>query len=200
MNAFDISVYQAVNGLAGRFFWLDAILGFISHYAMIIYGVLFILFWFALPRSKPASRNALIVAVFAGILALIINTIISLFWARPRPFVSLEDGTFNQLIPHDADASFPSNHTSGSFGIASAVWGTNKWVSRTLTIFAIIVLFSRVYSGVHWPTDVLAGVIVGTIAGLSMKRFSRYFIPLTDLGMKMFGLQPREGTRKTGRP
>lgn len=194
MNSFDMTVYHAINGLSGHVIWLDAILSFISQYAMIIYGALFIVFWFTLPRSKPASRNALVVAVCAGIFALVINYIITLFWARPRPFVSLHDGTFNQLIPHDADASFPSDHTSGSFGFAAAVWGKNKWISRTFTTFAIIVLFSRVYTGVHWPTDVLASVVVGTFAGLLVKRFSRYFMPITNIGLRLFRLQPRRGT------
>jgi len=47
-------------------------------------------------------------------------------------------------------------------------------------------MFSRVYVGVHWPTDVIGGFLVGIFSGRMMWMFSRYLYPLTTFGAKLF--------------
>jgi undecaprenyl-diphosphatase len=192
MNTFDLTIYHAINGLAGHSHILDMIMKFFAKDALEIYALLFIIAWFSMPKSEIKHRHALVVAVFSGILALLINVVISHVWFRPRPFAILPNGSFTQLVPHSPDASFPSDHTSGSFGFAAASWGTNrKWISWSFTLLAVVVMFARVYVGVHWPTDVLAGFIIGTISGRLMWRFSRLFYPITLSGIKICGLSPK---------
>jgi len=195
MNAFDVTVYHAINGLAGHNHLLDVTMKFFAKDALELYAVLFLIAWFALPKSNIKHRHTLIVAGLSGVLALLINVVISHVWFRPRPFTVLPKGSFTQLIPHGPDASFPSDHTSGSFGFAAASWGTNqKWISWTFTALAVIVMFARVYVGVHWPTDVIAGCLVGTFSGRIMWRFSRFIYPLTTFGMKLCGFKPKTKT------
>ncbi|MDD9149663.1 MULTISPECIES: phosphatase PAP2 family protein [unclassified Sporolactobacillus] len=191
MNPFDVAVFHAINNLSGHISWADAILSFVAQYALEIYGLFFIAFWFFLPRSKIETRHSLVLAVFSGVLALLINVIISHIWARPRPFVTLPQGTYHQLIPHPADASFPSDHGSGGTAIASATWGKSKWVSRIFTIFTAIMLFSRIYTGVHWPTDILASIIVGLFSSWVIRKYSRFFYPVTKTIVRILHLQPR---------
>lgn len=92
---------------------------FIAQYALELYAILFVIDWFTLPRSDANRRHALVIMGFAGILALGLNVIIAQLWYRPRPFVTLSKRTFTNLIQHPADASFPSDHVSGSFGFAA---------------------------------------------------------------------------------
>ena len=74
--------------------------------------------------------------------------------------------TVQLLIARPADYSFPSGHTAASFAAVAALYfaGAKKWWKITLPL-AILMAFSRMYLYVHYPTDVLGGMIVGCVAG-----------------------------------
>jgi undecaprenyl-diphosphatase len=185
-NAFDLNVFHAINHMAGHTPILDDTLGPLAHYGLEIYAVIFVIAWFALPRREEKKRHALVVSAVGGVIALLINAIIGGFVFRPRPFtVAGIDAT--QLIPHPADTSFPSDHVSGGFGFASAAWGnTARWFSWLFTILSVLMMFARVYVGVHWPTDVLAGLVIGIISGQIAKVFSTPLRIITRLLLKLF--------------
>lgn len=194
-NSFDLKVFHAVNGLAGHNPFLDTLMIFFAKDALEIYVALFVIAWFALPKQDIQNRHALVVAGFSGILALMINVVISHIWFRPRPFTVLHKGTFTELVPHSNDASFPSDHTSGSFGFAAGSWGRQQtWISRTFTMVAIIVMFARIYVGVHYPTDVLAGMMVGIVSSQILWKCSKYLYPLTTFAVKFFRFNPLKKT------
>lgn len=187
MNTFDTTVFHLINHIAGTVPFLDFFMKFFAQYALELYALLFVVAWFTLPKSDEKQRHSLIVAGLAGIAALLINVIISHIWYRSRPFVLLPQGTFTQLIPHSIDASFPSDHSSGSAAFAVGTWGRGpKWIRYTFTTLAIVVMVSRVYCGVHWPTDVLASFAVGLFAGKFMWVLSKWVFPLTKMGLRLF--------------
>lgn len=187
MNSFDLFGYHLINGMGGHHSVIDKIMAFFAQYALELYVVLFILAWFILPKPESQKRHALVIAGFSGVLALCVNALIGHFFFRPRPFAALPKGTFTQLIPHSSGTSFPSDHTSGSFGFAAGSWRkASFWVRWSFTILAIVVAFARVYTGVHWPTDVLAGVVIGIISAKIVRLFNPLFSPLTNLGLRIF--------------
>lgn len=186
-----------INGLAGHSSILDDLMIFFAKDALEIYAVLFVVAWFALPKGDIDHRHALVMAGLSGVMALVINVLISHVWFRPRPFTVFSKGSFTQLIPHSRDASFPSDHASGSFGFAAGSWGHNtKWISRMFTVIAIIVMFARVYVGVHYPTDVLGGMIVGIISAKVTWRFSKLVLPITTFVARLFKYGPSEKVEK----
>jgi undecaprenyl-diphosphatase len=187
MDFFDLFGYHFINQWAGHYPVLDKIMVFLTQYALELYLVLFLLAWFALPKSDSEKRHALVVSGLSGMLALGFNAFIGQFFFRPRPFVTLPKGTFTQLIPHSLDTSFPSDHTSGSFGFAAGSWRkTSIWVRWSFTLLAIFVTIARVYTGVHWPTDVLASVVIGIVSAQIIWFINPIFKPLTNLGLRIF--------------
>lgn len=191
INPFDVKLYHLINGWAGHNRLVDNIMIFFAKDALEIYAVLFVVAWFALPKRDLDNRHALLIAGLSGVLALLLNVLLSHIWFRPRPFTVFEKGTFTQLIAHAPDASFPSDHASGSFGFAAGSWGKQqKWISYPFTGIAILVMFARVFVGVHYPTDVLGGLIVGVVSAKIMWKFSRYLLPLTSFVAKIFHYGP----------
>lgn len=187
MNSFDLYGYHLINQWAGHIPLLDRLMAFGAQYALELYTIMFLMAWFRLPKSDMNRRHALIVMGFSGILALMFNVLIAHVWFRPRPFMTLPQGSFTQLIPHSLDTSFPSDHTAGSFAFAAGSWKkADRWVSFSFTVLAVFVAVARIYTGVHWPTDVLAGAVIGILSARMLWAMNRLLKPLTNLGLRLF--------------
>lgn len=90
------------------------------------------------------------------------NNIIKNIVQRPRPFVTFTD--LQIIIPTPSEYSFPSGHTSSSFAAAAVFYRhLPKKLGLPSVILAGLIGFSRLYVGVHYPTDVIAGVIMGIL-------------------------------------
>ncbi len=132
----------------------------------IIYLAFILIFAFAL-NGKAPERKALILTLFTFPVLVLIIKIIHLFFYEPRPFVSLD---ISPLIPHKDDASFPSRHTTIMSAIAfSYIFFKSKW--SVLFLFLLLwVGTSRVYVGIHYPLDIVGGIVVGIIStAISLK-------------------------------
>ena len=83
---------------------------------------------------------------------------------RQRPFNHID--SLNLLISEPVSYSFPSGHTGSSFAAATVIASRIHKAAPWVFSFAVIIAFSRLYLMVHYPIDVLAGAILGTISGL----------------------------------
>ena len=187
MNSFDVALYHFINGLSGHIEVLDAVMIVLAKDAPFLYAMLFVTAWFTLPRTDSKMRHGLVVSALAGVLALLVNVLISHIWFRPRPFAVLTQGSFHQLIPHSNDASFPSDHASGSFAFAFGVYRRGPiWIRRSFLTLAVLVAIARVYVGLHWPTDVMAGAVVGLFSSMLAWRFEKHVLWITIIGLRIF--------------
>jgi len=85
--------------------------------------------------------------------------------ARIRPYDVNPDIVL--LIPKPKDYSFPSGHTMASFASATAMFLYNKKFGICALILGSAIAFSRLYLYVHYPTDILGGIVFGIIIGIA---------------------------------
>ena len=115
---------------------------------------------------------AILFAVLVG--TLLTNLVMKPLFARPRPYVYYADNPlfmswYEFAGAHvESDKSFPSGHTTAAFELGVAIFLVlkNKKVSWIFPVFSALVGLSRIYLMVHYVTDVLGGVVVGTFAGI----------------------------------
>ena len=105
--------------------------------------------------------------------ALITNVTLKNLVARTRPYEVVEGLVL--LIEKQRDYSFPSGHTCASFAAAGVYWRMlPKKFGIPLVILAAMIAFSRLYVGVHYPTDVLAGLLIGLFAAWAARHMQKY--------------------------
>ncbi len=129
-------------------------------------GMLFIVLGLVLLLFKP-TRKAGFSALCAMLIGLIVvNFTIKPLAARARPWLVIQG--FVNLVPEKDPNSFPSGHTNAAFAFALAVCmsAPKKWMKVTAVCLAVVMGLSRLYVGVHFPSDVLVGAIVGSLCGL----------------------------------
>lgn len=139
-------------------------------------GLIWLLCGFVLLLDKRTRRSGWMLLFSVALAYIIGDQVIKYLVARPRPFA--EFGVSNLLIPTPDGYSFPSGHASSSFAALAVIYATNKKMRIPAAVYALLIAFSRVYLFVHFPSDVLAGVILGTLcAYLIMMVFNHFQIP-----------------------
>jgi undecaprenyl-diphosphatase len=130
-------------------------------------------------RGKKASMNAFL----AAIAALGLNLIASTIYFEPRPFVHHK---VNLLVKHSADASFPSDHASGGSALSFAEIKFDRLIGKIMMVLTLLLLFARVYVGVHYPFDVVAGFVIGFIGSEIVNRLNGIFDPIEGHVIKIW--------------
>lgn len=127
-------------------------------------GIFWIILSVLLLLFKKTRKVGLCCALALIFDLLVVNIAIKPLVARIRPYVVLNE--INILTHQPGDHSFPSGHSAGSFACAWAFFRAykKKWRIPVL-VLASLVSLSRLYVGVHYPTDVLGGVVIGIIVG-----------------------------------
>ncbi|OLA19554.1 MAG: phosphatase PAP2 family protein [Dorea sp. 42_8] len=118
----------------------------------------------------PKTRKTGVIMLAALLVdVLLCNVFIKNLVARTRPF---DVNTAVQLlVAKPRDYSFPSGHTAASFASVTALYlAGEKKMWKAALVLAVLIALSRLYLYVHYPTDILGGIIVGIVAGYAAKR------------------------------
>lgn len=109
------------------------------------------------------TRRAGVAMALALILHLLAcNLLLKPFFARLRP---CDLRTVAMLVPRPNGYSFPSGHSSSAFAAAMALWRADRRWGTPALVLAAFIGFTRMYLYVHFPTDVLAGLVLGCCLG-----------------------------------
>jgi undecaprenyl-diphosphatase len=138
---------------------MDAIMKFITFFgnAGWFWIVLSLVLAF-IPKTRKIGLTACCALLFSLIFC---NLTLKPLIARIRPY-DLRDIAL--IIEAEHDFSFPSGHTSASFAAAVSIFYYNKkWFGISALVFATLIAFSRLYLYVHFPTDILGGIVLGIV-------------------------------------
>jgi membrane-associated phospholipid phosphatase len=171
LDGYDRAVYRSVAQL--HLPLLDAPLRLVSDFAnfskpwFLVSGVL------ALFGGSQGRRAALTGLAAIGAASLVVNQPMKMAGARIRPDRDGIGVPQQRWVRMPSSTSFPSGHSASGAAFAVAVGDVLPALRRPLRGAAFIVAFSRVYTGVHYPGDVLVGAAVGTMVGRLVSGVSR---------------------------
>jgi undecaprenyl-diphosphatase len=167
----DVSLLYDINGLAQDApSWLDHVVEFVGEYGIMLALVLVLLWCWGSVRRRGSAADS--VTAVAGLLwaplaagfALLLNIPIRDFVERPRPF--RDHRGLDVLVAGKTDYSFVSDHATMAMAVGVGVFVAHRKLGLVAIALAVLEAFCRVYMGVHYPTDVVGGLALGTAVTL----------------------------------
>ncbi len=164
---YNLSLFSFLNDGAGYSHPLDLLVLFITSYAtylvcavVLAYSILWLPFFAHGIRLKlHRLRQAVEMVISVGVTWCAVE-VVKVLVAAPRPFLVLMQ--IHVLSPYESGYSFPSGHAAITTALASVVYFTyNRGLGVLLYCFALLVSVSRIYVGVHYPIDVMVGILLG---------------------------------------
>lgn len=168
----DYRLYHAANAFVSAHAWIGREASVFQTWAVPVFAVATVALWLlARPGTPGRWKPACVSALGSAAVALLANQILAVFWARPRPFATHPDAAV--WGPRSHDPSFPSDHATAAFAIATAVFLYDRVAGSIFLAGAAAIAVGRVAVGAHYPADVAAGALVGTAAALLVVRLGR---------------------------
>jgi undecaprenyl-diphosphatase len=186
-NDFDSAIVQFLNRFVGKSRLLDGSVELISDTPLLNGCILFVgflwLLWFRDKREESRIRLCTggVAAVLAGVLSRILQRFL-LFHVRPlynadlkltRP-IGVKWGTLSHWN------SFPSDHASFCFALATLIWINDRRLGAFAFFWAAITSSARIYLGYHYPTDILGGAVLGIFMVILFQR-----LPLPSVAYRL---------------
>lgn len=162
---YDLKIFQFINNFADHSYIIDVSGIFLADYLSYILTACLCILLFWPKKNISKNREMISLAILSALIArFLVKDIILLFYNRPRPYLFLPG--VHRLIYSNMLGdfqSFPSGHMLFFFAISGVIYFYNKKLGIFFFIASVIMGIARVFVGVHWPSDILAGMILGLV-------------------------------------
>ena len=186
LNALDTDLFMLINGFVGTAPFVDrAAQWVVSDYLMPIALALMLIFMWFIDRDRKLRvqrQLGVFVALASMALSNSVVFILNFYYFRPRPFV---DNDVSLLFYEPTDSSFPSNAVAAVFGLAFGIWGVNRRLGYIAIAAASLYGLARVYAGVHYPLDILAGAAIAAPVTYLVFRMRDLLMPVLMLAIRL---------------
>lgn len=160
VTQWDYTILQSIQSIQNNF--LDVVMRIFSYIGEMGAIWVFIALIMICCKKTRAMGVMVLCAMLAGVL---LNEVaIKNVVCRPRPFVTFPDISVNVKPPQSF--GFPSGHSCSSFAATTILMLRDKRFGIPALSIAMLIVFSRMYNGVHYPTDVLTGILLGILLGV----------------------------------
>ena len=168
----DVKLLYFFNKFAGKSQISDVLTIFFATYLKyILLIIFFILLYFAV-YSKRDKLYIFWTTIISIIVARgVLTEIIRFLYHRPRPFI--EFPVIKLIAKNNMEGSFPSGHSAFLFAMATAIYFYNKKWGIWFFVATILINISRIVAGVHYPSDILGGMVVGIFTGCIVFYFAK---------------------------
>jgi len=181
----DLWLFHWLNDSAGWGYWPDYVAWFLAVYGLPLQALFAAIRWVK-PGAHPRSaRHLVLLALVGAVLAVGLDQFASAVHNRPRPF-EIIPGAFD-LVKTAADPSFPSTDATAAFTFAAVMgWDSPGWGALSWGV-ALGNGWARVWAGVHYPTDILGGLLIGLFAAWLMLALRPELEPALDRSLEALG-------------
>lgn len=161
--------------------WFDHLISWNASYGLGLFALLMIWNWWRARLSRSAADMAMALCVpVAVVVAFAVNDIVKSMVTEVRPCQAIPGEVTLQPCPGVGDWSFPSNHSAIAAASAVALVMVCRRVGATAigviaSVLALVMAFSRVWVGAHYPHDVVAGLVVGAVAAVPVQVLARRY-------------------------
>jgi undecaprenyl-diphosphatase len=175
MNNFDHFIITYINQYSQHSAVFDVTLAFINSHNFIKSSLLVATLWWAWykPERQQRARISITITLLSCFIAMFLAKVIEFttpFRTRPLHEAALHFVIPFGVLPDTLDnfSSFPSDHAALFFALATGIFFVSKRVGIYAIIYSIIIiLLPRIYFGLHYPTDIIAGALIGAITAIS---------------------------------
>jgi undecaprenyl-diphosphatase len=147
----------------------DPVVAYVNAAEVLFVGMLVLAFVVVGGHRRRATQRAAVAAGLSAGVALALAQVIARVVERPRPFVA-DPGAVHLFARHAADPGFPSDHATAAFAIGVALLLRRRAWGTVVLVLATVLAVGRVAMGVHYPSDVLGGALLGAAVAAVLDR------------------------------